>query len=486
MRHTGLYFTEGDEHLDLFTTDLHEAGHTTGDTVWKGALTGESRASYEGLIQIVPKAQEIAHLPADALDAALAEGEGRRDPVADRRDRQRLGLARRHRRRARRGADLLHDDPRHPARRGGAGPASRATSRRSCSGSRTRASRTSCGGGSREKLRGAEDQVARVHRRAGGGRADGRDRRAPARRRPRRLPGAEPEFDGRRVAYLDSAATSQKPRAGARRDGRATTAQSNAHVHRSVYELARESTDAFEGARERIAAVRRLGPGDARSSPRNATEAINLVAYSWGRANVGAGRRGAHHRDGAPLEHRARGSSSARSAGARLRYLPRHRGRRAVARRARRGARRGPRQARRVRARLERARHDQPGRGDRRRARAAGRGDPRRRRAGGAAAAGRPERARRRLLRLDRPQGARPDRHRRAARPPRAARGDAAVPRRRPHDLARRARELDLERAALEVRGRHVADRRGRRPRRRRRLPGGDRHGATSAPTSAS
>ena len=57
MRHNGLYFTEGEEHLDLFTTDLHEQGNTTGDTVWKGALTGESRASYEGLIHIVEGAQ---------------------------------------------------------------------------------------------------------------------------------------------------------------------------------------------------------------------------------------------------------------------------------------------------------------------------------------------------------------------------------------------------------------------------------------------
>ena len=57
MRHNGLYFTEGTEHLDLFTTDLHEQGDTTGDTVWKGALTGESRASYEGLIHIVQGAQ---------------------------------------------------------------------------------------------------------------------------------------------------------------------------------------------------------------------------------------------------------------------------------------------------------------------------------------------------------------------------------------------------------------------------------------------
>jgi Fe-S cluster assembly scaffold protein SufB len=58
MRHTGMYFTERDEHLDLFTSDKHEEGHTTGDTVWKGALTGESRASYEGLIHIVPGASE--------------------------------------------------------------------------------------------------------------------------------------------------------------------------------------------------------------------------------------------------------------------------------------------------------------------------------------------------------------------------------------------------------------------------------------------
>ena len=59
MRHSGLYFTERNEHLDLFTSDRHEAAHTTGDTVWKGALTGDSRASYEGLIHIIPKATEV-------------------------------------------------------------------------------------------------------------------------------------------------------------------------------------------------------------------------------------------------------------------------------------------------------------------------------------------------------------------------------------------------------------------------------------------
>jgi Fe-S cluster assembly protein SufD len=58
MRHRGIYFTERNEHLDLFTVDLHEVGNTTGDTVWKGAATGASRASYEGLIKIRSGAQE--------------------------------------------------------------------------------------------------------------------------------------------------------------------------------------------------------------------------------------------------------------------------------------------------------------------------------------------------------------------------------------------------------------------------------------------
>jgi Fe-S cluster assembly protein SufD len=53
MRHNGIFFTQGDEHLDIFTTDRHESRDTTGDTVWKGAATGKSRASYEGLIEIV-------------------------------------------------------------------------------------------------------------------------------------------------------------------------------------------------------------------------------------------------------------------------------------------------------------------------------------------------------------------------------------------------------------------------------------------------
>lgn len=89
------------------------------------------------------------------------------------------------------------------------------------------------------------------------------------------------------LAYLDSAATSQTPRPvlDAMADYYETA---RASVHRGVYPLAVESTNRFEGARERIAA---FTGAQARGTvfTRNATEAINLVAYAWGSANVGAG-----------------------------------------------------------------------------------------------------------------------------------------------------------------------------------------------------
>src|SRR4029077_6822078 len=57
MAFRGMFFTEEHEHLDLFAVDLHEAGPSGGDVHWRGAAVGESRASFEGLIQIDPGAQ---------------------------------------------------------------------------------------------------------------------------------------------------------------------------------------------------------------------------------------------------------------------------------------------------------------------------------------------------------------------------------------------------------------------------------------------
>ncbi len=58
MAFRGLFFTEEHEHLDVFAVDLHETGPSGGDVHWRGTATGESRSSFEGLIQIDPGAQK--------------------------------------------------------------------------------------------------------------------------------------------------------------------------------------------------------------------------------------------------------------------------------------------------------------------------------------------------------------------------------------------------------------------------------------------
>jgi Fe-S cluster assembly protein SufD len=58
MAFRGVFFAEEHEHLDVFAVDLHETGPSGGDVHWRGAATGSSRASFEGLIQIVPGAQK--------------------------------------------------------------------------------------------------------------------------------------------------------------------------------------------------------------------------------------------------------------------------------------------------------------------------------------------------------------------------------------------------------------------------------------------
>ncbi len=91
------------------------------------------------------------------------------------------------------------------------------------------------------------------------------------------------------IAYLDSAATSQTPEPVLAAMDEYYRAK-RATVHRSVYPLAAEATELFEGARNGIAAWLRSTPAETILT-RNATEAINLVAYSWGRTNVGPGDR---------------------------------------------------------------------------------------------------------------------------------------------------------------------------------------------------
>ena len=102
------------------------------------------------------------------------------------------------------------------------------------------------------------------------------------------FPLLQQQIDGHRLVYLDSAASSQKPQAVLDAMDEAYTTYF-ANVHRSVYKIAAESTERYEDARRKIATfINSPSPSNVVFS-KNATEAINLVAYSWGRANLHKG-----------------------------------------------------------------------------------------------------------------------------------------------------------------------------------------------------
>lgn len=93
---------------------------------------------------------------------------------------------------------------------------------------------------------------------------------------------------GVRVTYLDSTATSQKPVQviEAMND---YYRHSNANIHRGVHTLAEEATSMYEGAREKIAKFVNASSSREIIYTRNTTESINLVAYTWARANLKSG-----------------------------------------------------------------------------------------------------------------------------------------------------------------------------------------------------
>jgi cysteine desulfurase/selenocysteine lyase len=104
----------------------------------------------------------------------------------------------------------------------------------------------------------------------------------------RDFPILEREINGHPLVYLDSASTSQKPSVVI--DAVADYYREyNANVHRGIYTIGEQATAAYEAARVQVARFINAPDSHEVVYTRNATEAINLVAYSWGRRNVGRG-----------------------------------------------------------------------------------------------------------------------------------------------------------------------------------------------------
>jgi cysteine desulfurase/selenocysteine lyase len=134
------------------------------------------------------------------------------------------------------------------------------------------------------------------------------------------FPILEREVNGKRLVYLDNAATSQKPRQviQALAD---YYEQHNANIHRGVHRLAEEATAAYEEARQMVA--RFIGAPDTRALifTRGTTESINLVAHAWGRKVLREGdevvlTEAEHHSNLVPWQ------LAAQATGARLRFIP--------------------------------------------------------------------------------------------------------------------------------------------------------------------
>ncbi len=122
------------------------------------------------------------------------------------------------------------------------------------------------------------------------------------------------------LVFLDSAASSQKPTCviEAMNDYYRTT---HANVHRGVHTLSEEATALYEGARKKIAKFINAKSSREIIYTRNTTESINLVAFTWGRANLHAGdeillTESEHHSNIVPWQ------MIAKETGAIVRYLP--------------------------------------------------------------------------------------------------------------------------------------------------------------------
>ncbi|HLE64999.1 MAG TPA: aminotransferase class V-fold PLP-dependent enzyme, partial [Candidatus Bathyarchaeia archaeon] len=126
--------------------------------------------------------------------------------------------------------------------------------------------------------------------------------------------------NGKQLVYLDNAATSQKPQQVIDALDRFYK-EYNANIHRGIYKISEEATAAHEEARAKVARFINARHAEEIVFVRGTTEAINLLAHSWGRPNIGLG-------DGIMLTEMEHHSNIvpwqllAAEQGARLRYLP--------------------------------------------------------------------------------------------------------------------------------------------------------------------
>src|ERR1035437_3814128 len=128
------------------------------------------------------------------------------------------------------------------------------------------------------------------------------------------------QVHGKPLVYLDSAATTQKPLSALEAESRFYK-ESNANIHRGIHTLSEEATSKYEAVRKKVATFIGAASPESVIFTRSATDAVNLVAFSWGRKFLKAGDEillsaVEHHSNLIPWQ------MTAQATGARLQFIP--------------------------------------------------------------------------------------------------------------------------------------------------------------------
>ena len=415
----GLYLTRGDQVADNHTAIYHDQPNCRSWEVYKGILDGRSRAVFNGKVFVKPEAQKTDAKQTNR-NLLLSDGAPGEHQAAAR--------------------DLRRRREVHPRRHGG--PARRAWPGSTPGAAASRRPPPTASSPTRSRprwwtevaLAPVREELDRLVRAI-----------AWAASEPAMTATATPALDverlrqdfpilaqrvrGKPLVYLDNAATSQKPRAVIDAVTRFYAAE-NANIHRGVHYLSERASAAYDEVRERVARFLHAATPSEIVFTRGTTEAINLVAQSWGRTALRPGDEilitgMEHHSNIVPWQLVAAQTGRHRPC------RTDHRSRRARPRRRSIGCWATAPACSRVVHVSNALGTINPGARARGAGARAGRRDAGRRRAVGAPSAGGRPGARVRLLCLLRAQGVRTDRRRGALRPHRAARVDAALAGRR-------------------------------------------------------
>ncbi len=300
----GLFFPRDDQHVDLVSTVEHNVGESQSETVIKSAATGSRSSAISGKHSHRSARARHRVLTSRRCALALRAFSHRFGTGSGNRCKRREGVSRCNRRRARRRTDLLYDQPRHLTRRRGTDDCARLFRAGDRAVSHQRLARTSA-------QRAPSEGIVVLRPLTGDPKLERIIADFPILR--------QHNSRGKRLVFLDSAATSQKPQAVI--DSLVDYySHYNANIHRGVYEIAALATEAFEAARGKVAGFVNAQPQEIIWT-RNTTEAINLVSYSWGLNNLREGdailtTQLEHHSNLVPWQ------LLAEKTGARLRFIP--------------------------------------------------------------------------------------------------------------------------------------------------------------------